>query len=306
MIRFSIIIPYHNAENTIGQTVESLLAQSFQNWEAIFVNDRSNDSSEQILEGFAVTDARICLQQNPGHGPSAARNRAASLARGDVLAFCDADDLWATGKLAALDKRFEDSQIDGAFGRIGFFSETPLDCKTQSTVGAGVLNIPTLLAENPVCTMSNLSVRRSGYMQCGGLDETVVHNEDLEFLIRLVGTGARVVGVDELQVWYRTSPTGLSADLTAMQAGRARAVETAARFGAEPTPRAEAIYLRYLARRALRLDSPPTDAWGFVWAGMGRSPIGFLFPVRRGVITAVAAALAIVLPHPIRRHLFAR
>ena len=64
--------------------------------------------------------------------------------------------------------------------------------------------------------MSNIAVRNTAFMRTGGFDETMIHNEDLEWLIRLVGTGAHVVGINKCQTWYRTSRYGLSADLRAI------------------------------------------------------------------------------------------
>jgi hypothetical protein len=228
------------------------------------------------------------------------------MAQGEILAYCDADDLWTSDKLAKLDKVFDDGSVHAAFGRIGFFTRTPADSKTQSSVPAGPLTIPALLAENPVCTMSNLSVRRDAYLGCGGLDQTVVHNEDLEFLIRLAGEGARIIGLDHLQVWYRTNPTGLSSNLVAMQAGRRRAMATASAYGFTQTPEAEAVYMRYLARRALRLNARRGEAWAFTLSGLRQSARGFLFPFRRGLVTAAASAMALLLPSPLRRALFSR
>lgn len=306
MTRFSVIIPFHAAAETLSETLISLQRQSFDDWEAICVNDRSPDGTDKIVAAFAARDRRIRLVTSPGPGPSIARNHAASLATGSLLAFCDADDLWSAKKLSQLDRYFSGSDVAGVFGRIGFFTRSPEDSRTQSTVPAGRLSIAQLLAENPVCTMSNLTLRRDAFVAVGGLDRDAVHNEDLELLIRLVGLGYPVEGLDALQVWYRTAPTGLSADLNAMRIGRERALKTAARFGVHVTPQAEAIYMRYLARRALRLDTGPRDAWSYTLAGLRHSPSAFFSPARRGVATAVASVLAFVLTPRMRHALFSR
>jgi hypothetical protein len=152
--------------------------------------------------------------------------------------------------------------------------------------------------------MSNIALRREAFARSEGFDVTMVHNEDLEWLIRLIGTGARVVGLPTLQTMYRTSIGGLSTDLDAMLAGRARAIETAAWFGVRPTAQSHAIHYRYLARRALRLGDARTLALRHAATGVFHSPTGFFSPFRRGALTLAGACCAVVLPRTARQSLF--
>ncbi len=304
MPTFSIIVPCYNAAATIRQTLESLRAQTFEDWEAICVDDGSTDRTVDLVLDAAMGDSRIRIGPNPGKGPSHARNFGAMVATGEVFAFCDADDIWLPTKLAELAKTFADPDIDGAYGQIGFFQQDPSDATVFSTVPDGDLTIEVLLGENPVCTMSNIALRRTVFEQTGGFDATMVHNEDLEWLIRLVGAGARIVGLSALQTMYRTSLGGLSTDLDAMLAGRARAIETAAQFGIRPTAQSHAIHHRYLARRALRLGDARTLALRHAVTGLGHSPAGFFKPFRRGALTLVGACGALALPRNTRQSLF--
>lgn len=306
MPRVSIIIPAFNAQQTIAQTLDSLLAQTETDWEAYVIDDGSTDATPMIVRRYCKSDQRIVLATNPGKGPSDARNHGAKhLARAEIVAFCDADDLWVDTKLADVLAAFGKPATDAVFGRIAFFAKCPGNARTFSTVPSGALGIPTLMGENPVCTMSNLSVRRSLFLASGGFDPAMVHNEDLEWLIRLIGGGARIKGVDRLHIYYRTSPTGLSADISAMQDGRTRALATARRFGFDVDRAAEAVHCRYLARRALRLNLGGLTALKLALTGLLHSPSGFLTPVRRGAPTAVASVLSPLLPSPLRRALFA-
>lgn len=301
---FSIILPCFDAEETLAETLASLSAQSFEDWEAICVDDGSRDGTVALIRAAALADPRIRTLPNPGKGPSQARNFGAQMARGAILAFCDADDIWMPCKLAQLHAAFGDPGLDGAYGQIGFFQRVPADAKVFSTVPEGALTGLALLGENPVCTMSNIALRRAAFVRSGGFDEGMVHNEDLEWLIRLVGGGARVVGVPQLQTLYRTSLGGLSTDLAAMSAGRARAIATAAAYGIRPTAQSHAIHHRYLARRALRLGAARSLALRHVARGLWASPAGFFSPFRRGALTLVGACLALVLPRRLRQSLF--
>lgn len=305
MPKFSIIIPCYNAVHTIDETLCSLVDQSFANWEALCIDDGSCDGTWDVINGYRERDPRIRVLQNPGKGPSAARNFGAlDMARADILCFCDADDIWLPGKLQELADGFQNGNVSGIYAKIGFFQVQPGDGQTCSTVLPEALSIPALLCENPVCTLSNFSLRRSAFAQVGGFDPQFSHNEDLDLLVRLIADGVQIIGLDRLQVWYRCSPGGLSSDLVAMERSRQKVLERARRLGVLGTRRAEAVYLRYLARRALRLGSARSDALRLTLRGLLQSPIGFLFPLHRGLGTAIAALVALALPQTLRSTLF--
>ncbi|WP_342077564.1 glycosyltransferase family 2 protein [Yoonia sp. SS1-5] len=304
---FSIVMPCYNAAATILETIRSIRAQTRPDWELICVDDGSTDLTPKLIAEVARNDRRIKLVRNPGKGPSAARNSGAvDVAAGDIIAFCDADDIWADEKLTDIMHVFDTTDCDATFGQIAFFCDDPALAHVRSTVPDGPLTIDMLLGENPVCTMSNLSIRKDSLHRFGGLDPAVVHNEDLEWLIRIVGQGGIITGIQSLHVWYRSSPNGLSADLSAMQAGRTHAIKTALGFGVTASRRAEAVHYRYLARRALRMGLARSWAAKAALLGMLQSPRGFLTPPRRGALTLIAAICNLVLPRNVARTLFSR
>lgn len=96
----SIITPSYKSEKFIAQTLESVLSQSYQNWEMIIVDDVSPDNSNEIIEDYCKRDNRIKLiKLEKNSGPAVARNRAIEEAKGRYIAFLDADDLWKPEKL---------------------------------------------------------------------------------------------------------------------------------------------------------------------------------------------------------------
>lgn len=97
----SIIIPLYNAETFIAQTLQSVLDQTFREWELIVVDDCSTDKSRQIVNQFAVTDNRITLIESAINfgGPAKPRNIGIEKAKGEYIAFLDADDIWLPEKL---------------------------------------------------------------------------------------------------------------------------------------------------------------------------------------------------------------
>ena len=97
----SIITPCYNAERTIVTAIESVINQSFQNWEMLIIDDCSNDSSPEIIKEYADRDHRIkYFQTNEKSGsPSLPRNIGIDNACGKYIAFLDADDIWLPNKL---------------------------------------------------------------------------------------------------------------------------------------------------------------------------------------------------------------
>ncbi|MCK4679163.1 MAG: glycosyltransferase family 2 protein [Bacteroidales bacterium] len=97
----SIITPVYNYERYIAEAIESVLAQTYTNWEMIIVDDRSTDDSPEIVKKYAKKDHRIKLIELPENlGAAMARNKALEHAKGRYIAFLDSDDIWDGRKLA--------------------------------------------------------------------------------------------------------------------------------------------------------------------------------------------------------------
>ena len=90
----SIITPLYNAERFVAQTIESVLAQTYPEWEMLIINDGSTDSSLTIAESYAMKDSRIKAFSQPNGGSASARNNGIRRAEGRYIALLDADDLW--------------------------------------------------------------------------------------------------------------------------------------------------------------------------------------------------------------------
>ena len=90
----SIITPCYNGEKYISETIESVLAQTYLDWEMIIIDDGSKDSSAEIIRRYCARDDRIILLQQPNAGSAAARNNGIGHAEGQYIALLDADDIW--------------------------------------------------------------------------------------------------------------------------------------------------------------------------------------------------------------------
>ncbi|TNB46720.1 glycosyltransferase [Martelella lutilitoris] len=306
MPRFSVVIPCYNAAATIAETLKSVLDQTFFDFEIIVIDDGSQDETIAILDWFAERSRRVRVVQQANEGPSIARNRGIfNYAEGELIAFLDADDIWPADRLDILDRRFaEASAPTVAYGRVAFFSESVSNIETHSTVSSKPLEVADLIAENETCTMSNIVVTREAFVASGGFNTSIVHGEDVEWLVRMAAEGARIEGIDTVLTCYRASRNGLSSDLSAMRLSWETALSTARRLNVVLTKdeiaAAEATHLRYLARRALRLEAARGTALKLAFKALRLSPRAFFKQPGRGVLTLGAACIEALCPSAIK------
>lgn len=108
----SIVIPVYNAEKYLRACLDSVLAQTYKNWEAICVNDGSSDNSAKILEEYAAKDARFHIINQQNSGVSTARNTGLRQTTGKYLMYLDSDDIWHPQTLEILQNVMEKSNAD--------------------------------------------------------------------------------------------------------------------------------------------------------------------------------------------------
>ena len=254
----SVIMPAYNASETIVASIRSLQAQSLQSWELIIIDDGSTDNTAERAQKIAAEDNRICLIQRPNSGPSIARNRGVELAKSDLIAFLDADDFWAPERLLGMLALFNsDPSVGVAFSRTRFIDAQTLKPGTLTPFIAN-LSASDLIAENAVCSTSNIICRKSVFTASGGFTPGLDYAEDQDWLLRItLSNTCRIVGVDAEWFFYRSSPESQSADLEAMRNGWFQMVGAACIDFPETTPsaarRAYGPYHRQLARRAIRM-----------------------------------------------------
>lgn len=105
---YSIIVPVYNAETTLNRCVDSILAQTYRNFELILVDDGSRDRSAEIIDQYASADPRVIAIHKLNGGVSSARNAGLDRATGDYVAFIDADDYVDSNYLDGFQNRNED------------------------------------------------------------------------------------------------------------------------------------------------------------------------------------------------------
>lgn len=154
----SVIIPAYNCQSYLAEAIDSVLAQTYQPIEIIVINDGSTDDTETVANQFVP---KIRYFHQPNRGLGATRNKGIQLARGDFLAFLDADDVWVADKLEQQLKLFdEDSNLDMAFGYAKqFFSpELEEELKTKLTHAGEIL---------PGYFAGTLVIKRMSFLKVG-------------------------------------------------------------------------------------------------------------------------------------------
>lgn len=94
----SVLMPLYNSERFVREAIDSVVGQSYGNWELVIVDDRSTDSSAEIAEAYEDSRIRV-VRHSSNQGVAIARNTALEIARGDYIAFLDSDDVWFENKL---------------------------------------------------------------------------------------------------------------------------------------------------------------------------------------------------------------
>ncbi len=210
----SVAMPAYQAERWIGETLESVLAQTAPPDEVVVVDDGSTDATAEIARGFG---APVRVVQQPNGGASAAYNRAFRESSGSYVAMCPADDLWEPRKLELqLEVLSAHPEVDVAFGGARYFGIAEHDYVTPST--AGILDPSSFLRQMYVADLvpaPTAVVRRALFDRLGGFREDLAC-EDYEFWMRALRHDAVFFHDPRLLVRLRQHGGNLSAQAVSM------------------------------------------------------------------------------------------
>jgi glycosyltransferase involved in cell wall biosynthesis len=270
MPRVSVIIPAYNAARYLGETIESVVNQTYADWELIIVDDGSTDTTVAVARGYVAADPRISIVQQPNAGPAPARMtgfRRAST-ESEYVTFLDSDDLWETTALSTLVEALAAAPwAPGAHGLARFIDEEGRSLRPgeaeaygrdrKAIVGDRLVRLPSdcptgfsvLIFQCSIFTSGQLLLRRDAFQRTGGYDVSRRLVEDWPMWLRLASYGD-LVFVDEVLLSYRRHPAALAGDYSRAMYVAASPVrrELAASPGLSPEQ-------RRLARLAGRLNA---------------------------------------------------
>ncbi len=215
----SVIVPCYNALHTVDATIDSILRNQRPRFdiEIIAIDDGSSDGTLQRLRERA--DSVRVIAQPGNRGVSCARNAAIEQARGDFVAFCDADDIWMDDKLDRQLALFEDPEVGLVCASGLTFSRTPGDLGPRpwsSRLKRGRV-YEDLLSRNFIGTSTTV-VRRSALRE-NRFDTRLRHAEDFDLWLR-IARDWKVDFVDAPLIYYRLSPSQASSNWVAMHESR--------------------------------------------------------------------------------------
>jgi glycosyltransferase involved in cell wall biosynthesis len=177
----------------LREAVQSVLAQNYSPVEIIIVDDGSTDGTAAVAKAFPDT-VRYLHQAN--QGPAAARNRGIEYARGSLIAFADADDLWPPRKLELqLSSLLRDPKVDIVLGRI--------QQVLLSEAGTGQTQAKEFTEPAFSVNLGSAVIRRSVFEHVGLFDETMRYSEDVDWFMRAREAGAVIVTIDAVTLLYR-------------------------------------------------------------------------------------------------------
>ena len=194
----SIIVPCYNNQDTIIETLESILQQTHQNIELIVVNDGSKDYSKNVIEDFISknTNEKIIFINQENQGPSKARNNGAKIATGMYLVFIDADDLINPNYIAKCLVVYEKNNTLNIV-----YSEVELFDAEKGKWELDEFKLPHFLFYN--CIPIFAMIKTSVFNELGGFDENLSFTEDWELWIRIVKDYGGVYKIPEILFYYR-------------------------------------------------------------------------------------------------------
>lgn len=225
----SVILPTYNRAYCLGETLDSILAQSYRAFEVIVLDDGSTDGTDALVSGRYGTEPRVRYHRTPNRGVSAARNSAIELARGEILVFADSDDRWISERLSlqvAAFERFPEVELvwtdvtavdakgqvlQERYTRVCYpaWHEQPMEelFDHSEPIGDGgcihVGHIFSTMLKGTLINMPSVAVRRRVIPRVGQFDTSMVVGEDYDFNLRVSQVG-KVAFIDIPTVFYRT------------------------------------------------------------------------------------------------------
>lgn len=192
----SVVVPVYNMESFLPETLDSILASVYPNFEVVVVDDGSKDASYRIACSYAEKDKRVRAYTQPNGGACAARNHAVRLAKGEFILPVDADNLIEPGLITdSVKEILKDPSVKVVAPRADFFGERTGEWKLPP------FSLHLLARKNIMDTCA--LYRKVEWERAGGYCESIIAREDWEFWIAVLKDGGKVVRLPEIGLHYR-------------------------------------------------------------------------------------------------------
>jgi glycosyltransferase involved in cell wall biosynthesis len=226
--RVAVIVPAYGVAHLLGEALDSLLAQTFTEWECVVIDDGAPDDVAGAVAPY-LADRRIRFMATDNRGVSAARNRALATTRAPYVTLLDGDDLLRPDYLARMVAALENdpqARLVTCNARIfGAIERERLCFDGRQGSGDGATGSLGDVLERSFGVYIGSTFRRADFDRVGGFDETMTHAEDFDFWVRLLLLGGHARYVDEVLGEYRVRPSSASASAARMIRGNLRVYE---------------------------------------------------------------------------------
>lgn len=205
---FSIIMPAYNVEKYISDSINSVLNQTYPYFELIIIDDGSTDNTFGIIERFTDTRIRVIRQSNKGLG--ATRNVGIGLAKNDLIAFLDSDDIWHREKLANIISNVGDENVGIYHSNVMEFKQDISDAiPNRYTEPIKLKNTRDIILVYDFVIVSSAVVPKHIMLEMGGFAEDLYGTEDWDLWIR-IGQKYSFKKILAFDCYYRMNENGLS------------------------------------------------------------------------------------------------
>lgn len=208
-VLISVVMPCYNAAPYVGEAIECVMQQSYPHVELIVVDDGSSDDSEPIIARLAARyPDRIAVLHQTNSGPYAARNRGLAHARGNFIAFLDADDTWHPDALGQMHAAITETLADAAYCGWQNMGEAAIDTHPQIPPNYAESDATALFLQACPWPINGVLLRRQLLDSLRGFSERLPTAMDYDLWLRMLATQPAVVRVPDVLAFYRRYPRG--------------------------------------------------------------------------------------------------
>lgn len=207
--KVSIIMPCHNGSSYIGQAIESVISQTYKDWELIIIDDNSSDTSKDVISKFMESDTRIkYLHTEKSTGiPATPRNVGIEAATGRYIAFLDCDDIWKPSKLERQLKLFDNEKCAVVFS---YYEKINKDGNIISKIISSPKNVNYKQLLNGDCIGNLTGVYDT--QKVGKVLQKEIHAEDYLMWLEILKKGFVAINTNTVEGQYRIIKTSTSAN----------------------------------------------------------------------------------------------
>ncbi|MFV8225326.1 glycosyltransferase family 2 protein [Christiangramia aquimixticola] len=203
----SVIMPAYNCQSFITGAIQSVIQQTYTNWELLIVDDASTDATRKCIKEHSISEPRIrSFFNSKNRGTDYSRNKAIKAAKGAFIAFLDADDLWLPNKLEKQLQVLNKENVAACFSSYELIDETGNRCK-KKVKALPVLSYNRLLKANYVGNLTGIyNAELLGKIYCPPLKK----RQDWALWLKVIEEGGPMEGISDVLAYYRVRKDSIS------------------------------------------------------------------------------------------------